>query len=88
MTATFIDLEVLGEVTGEDSYLLVVSKEDLRQLVTFSPNLVLRSWDGNKPVVLEPYGDSTVRTSEDASEVNNLAGLPNISRRSISSILG
>ena len=88
MAETYIDLEVLAEVVGEDSYLVVVSKEDLRQLVDFSSQLVLRSWDGKKPVVLEPYGDSAVRTSEDASETNNLVGLPNIKRRSISSILG
>jgi len=88
MTAVFVDLDILASIVGEDSYLVVVSKEDLRQLVEFSSGLVLRSWDGKKPVVLEPYGDSAVRTSEDASEANNLEGLPNISRKSISSILG
>ena len=88
MTEVFVDLDILADVVGEDSYLVVVSKEDLRQLVDFSPGLVLRSWNGKKPVVLEPYGDSAVRTSEDASEANNLEGLPNISRKSISAILG
>jgi hypothetical protein len=84
----FIDLDFLAEVTEEDSYLVVIPKKDLRQLVDFWPALVVRSWNGEKPVALEPYGDSAVRTSEDASETNNLVGLPNISQKRISSILG
>lgn len=88
MAEVFVDLDILAEVTGEDSYLVVIPKRDLRELVAFSPQLVIRSWTGEKPVVLEPYGDSAVRTSEDASETNNLVGLPNISQKRISSILG
>ena len=82
----YADLEILATV-GED-YLVRINKTDLNILVAFANELVLRHWDGSQPIVLESYGDSAVRTREDASEENNLANLPNVSEDSLRSILG
>ena len=62
----------------DDEYLVRVSKDNLNSLVAFDEALTVRHWDGNKPVVLEPYGDTAVRTREDASSENNLAELVNV----------
>lgn len=78
----YVDLEVLAEVDNDD-YLVVVSKSDLNTLVNFNESLVLRHWDGEKPVRLLDYGDDAVRTQADASEGNNLANLPRVRRRDI-----
>ena len=83
----YIDLGIRATVEDED-YLVVISKADLNTLVTFSEDLVVRHWDGTNAVVLESYGDSAVRTKEDASSTNNLAGLPRISDTDLESILG
>ena len=84
---TYVDLGIRATVENED-YLVVISKEDLNTLVTFSEDLVIRHWDGTNAVVLESYGDSAVRTREDASDANNLAGLPKLSSEALDSILG
>ena len=76
MGEVYIDLKVLGDT--ENGYLVDISKADLNKLVTFDDTLVVRHWNGEKPVELEPYGDDAVRTQEDASEANNLTVLPNI----------
>lgn len=83
----FVDLQVLAEV-NDDEYLVRVSKEDLHSLVTFANELVVRHWDGNTPVELEPYGDGAVRTSEDASTDNNLVSLPRVSDDDLRRVLG
>jgi hypothetical protein len=82
----YIDLEVLATI-GND-YLIRVSKPDLNTLVSFAEELVVRHWDGTKPVVLEAYGAFAVRTREDASEENNLANLPSLPKGSLEAILG
>ena len=82
----YADLEILATV-GED-YLVRLPKADLNTLVSFCDELVVRHWDGTQPVVLEPYGDSAVRTKEDASEENNLAELPTLSDSDLRRILG
>jgi hypothetical protein len=74
---TYVDLEVLAEVDGGE-YLVVVSKKDLNSLVTFDEELVLRSWDGEKPVLLVAYGEEAVRTAGDTTEDNNLSNLPRL----------
>lgn len=82
----YTDLEILATV--ENDYLIRVSKSDLNTLVTFCDELVIRHWDGIKPVVLEAYGDSAVRTKEDASADNNLTGLPALAEDDLQRILG
>ncbi len=72
-----IDLEVLTKVGNE--YLVLISKVELHSLVTDVEKLTVRHCGGKKPTVLEPYGDSAVRTQEDASDSNNLENLPKIS---------
>lgn len=83
----FVDLDILANFDGE-GYLVAVSKEDLHTLVAFSKELTIRHWDGEKPVILEFYGDSAIRTRDDASEENNLAKLPRITEEDVQSILG
>ncbi len=73
---TFIDLEIVADAGSE--YLVRINKEVLNSLAAFGGPLTLRHWDGEKPVVLEPYGETSVRTREDASEANNLEKLPKI----------
>jgi hypothetical protein len=73
---TYIDLEILASM--DDDYLVRVGKKDLNTLVVFDEALTIRHWDGDKPVVLEPYGEVAIRTREDASSTNNLAELPDI----------
>ena len=73
---TYIDLEILANT--DDEYLVRVSKDTLNSLVTFDEALTVRHWDGNKPVVLEPYGETAVRAREDANSTNNLTELPNV----------
>ena len=73
---TYIDLEILADM--DDEYLVRVSKENLNSLVTFDEALTVRHWDGNKPVVLEPYSTTAVRTREDDSSENNLAELASV----------
>ncbi len=72
----YIDLEILANL--DDEYLVRVSKSVLNSLVTFDESLIVRHWDGQKPVTLEPYGDSAVRTKEDATSTNNLVELANV----------
>jgi hypothetical protein len=72
----FIDLEVLADLG--DEYLVRIGKNELNSLVTCDTDLVVRHWDGNSPVVLEPYGETAVRTRDDAKSTNNLASLPDI----------
>lgn len=69
----YVDLEVLANLG--DEYLIRVGKDTLNSLVTYDEALTVRHWDGEKPVVLEPYGKTAVRTREDASSTNNLATL-------------
>lgn len=69
----YVDLEVLANLG--DEYLIRVGKDTLNSLVTYDEALTVRHWDGEKPVVLEPYGKTAVRTREDASRTNNLATL-------------
>lgn len=73
----YVDLEVLANVDEED-YLVRISKKDLNGLVSFSEDLVLRHWDGDKPVSLVAYGKNSVRTKGDATEFNNLSNLPSL----------
>jgi Pyruvate/2-oxoacid:ferredoxin oxidoreductase gamma subunit len=75
--AVYVDLEVLASIEDDD-YLVRVSKKDLNALVTFDEYLVLRHWDGEKPVSLVAYGSDSVRTEGDANEENNLANLPEL----------
>jgi hypothetical protein len=72
----YVDLEILADLG--DEYLVRVGKDVLNTLVEFDPALVVRHWDGERPVVLEPYGNDAVRTREDASSTNNLENLPNV----------
>jgi len=81
----YIDTQVLAQI-GDDDYLVVISKEDLARLVSFHSDLVVRHWDGEKPVILVPYGESAVRTVEDSEEANNLAELPRL--KDVASVLG
>ncbi len=74
----YIDLEILATDPEEETYLVTVSKKTLNSLVSFDEALVIRHWDGEKPVILEAYGTNAVRTSEDASTANNLSELPSI----------
>jgi len=72
----YIDLEILAGT--DDEYLVRIGKDALNDLVTFDEALTIRHWDGDKPVVLEPYGETSVRTREDASSTNNLTELPDV----------
>ena len=72
----YVDLEVLADIG--DEYLVRIGKDVLNSLVSFDEALTVRHWDGDKPVVLEPYGETSVRTREDASVTNNLASLPGV----------
>ena len=72
----YVDLEVLADMN--DEYLVRISKDALNTLVMFDASLVIRHWDGDKPVVLEPYGENAVRTKGDAKSTNNLASLRNV----------
>ena len=76
---TYVDLTILARA-DENRYLVFIDKKDLNTLVKFNEGLVVRHWDGDKPVVLEPYGDVAVRTREDASAENNLESLPSLTR--------
>ncbi len=71
---TFVDLDILADMG--DSYLVSISKTELCSLVSFNDSLAIRHWDGEKPVVLESYGETAVRTKDDASSENNLINLP------------
>jgi len=73
---TYIDLEVLADLG--DEYLVRIGKDVLNSLVTLDADLVVRHWDGDSPVVLEPYGETAVRTRDDARSTNNLASLPDV----------
>ena len=70
----YVDLEILATM-GEE-YLVRIGKDVLNTLVSFDKGLVVRHWDGEKPVILEPYGETAVRTKKDTSTVNNLEGIP------------
>ena len=72
----YIDLEILAEM--DDEYLVRVGKDVLNSLVSFDKSLIVRHWDGNKPAVLEPYGETAVRTKADAVCTNNLVNLPDV----------
>ena len=76
MGETYVDLEILANM--DDEYLVRISKDTLNSLVSFDESLTVRHWDGDKPVVLEPYGDTAVRTREDASSTNNLVNLQDV----------
>ena len=86
MGDTYADLEVLAEV-ADDDYLIRISKADLNTLVTFNDNLIIRHWDGNDLVELEPYGEVAVRTKEDASDDNNLSQLPRVGEDRLAELL-
>ena len=73
----YVDLEVLATV-DEDDFLIRVSKKDLNGLVSFDEDLVLRHWDGERPVSLVAYGSDSVRTEGDATSDNNLSELPEL----------
>jgi len=72
----FLDLEVLADMG--DEYLVRIGKNELNSLVTSTAGVTVRHWDGNSPVVLEPYGETAVRTRDDARSTNNLASLPDV----------
>ena len=74
---TYVDLEILGN-HKEDSYLISLNKHELSKLISFDKSLVVRHWDGEKPLILEPYGQEAVRTKEDGSTANNLVNLPDV----------
>lgn len=74
---TYIDIQIVGK-TGEGDYVAILPKEELARLVNFSEELVIRNWDGERPVPLERYGDDAVRSQEDASVENNLENLPTV----------
>lgn len=76
-TEVYVDFEVMAEVDNEH-YLVKISKEDLNTLVNFDSSLVIRHWDGEKPVLLLTYGNNSIRTQGDTSEENNLSNLPRI----------
>ncbi len=82
----YADLEILAAI-ADDDYLIRISKADLNTLVTFSENLVVRHWDGEKLVVLENYGESFVRSKEDADSDNNLQNLPKVGEDRLVSLL-
>jgi hypothetical protein len=71
---TFIDLDILADMGT--SYLVSISKAELRSLVSFNDSLSIRHWDGEKPLVLESYGETAIRTVDDESSENNLTNLP------------
>ncbi len=73
----YVDLEVLATIE-EDDFLIRVSKKDLNGLVSFDEDLVLRHWDGERPVTLVAYGSDSVRTESDATKDNNLSELPDL----------
>lgn len=73
----YVDLEVLATIE-EDDFLIRVSKKDLNGLVSFDEDLVLRHWDGERPVTLVAYGSDSVRTESDATKDNNLSELPEL----------
>ncbi len=83
---TYMDLEILAEM-ADDDYLIRISKANLNALVTFSEELTVRHWDGEKPVLLEAYGEYAVRTREDADEDNNLSELPKIGENHVVALL-
>jgi len=72
----YADLEILASMG--DEYLVRIGKDALNALVVFDEHLVVRHWDGEKPVILEPYGDDAIRTAGDESASNNLAELPEV----------
>ncbi len=78
---TYIDLEILAKMKG--CYLVMVEKESLNALASYDKCLVVRHWDGEKPVVLERYGDDAVRTREDSSKGNNLTALPTVDENAL-----
>jgi len=88
MAEIYVDLDIVAEISNEDAYLVVFPKSDFNQLVSFSRDLAIRTWDGEKPVILKTYGENAIRTSEDSSANNNLVNLPNVSMRQVKSILG
>jgi hypothetical protein len=73
---TFVDLDILADMGT--NYLVSVSKAELRSLVSFDDSLSIRHWDGEKPLVLESYGEMAVRTTDDETSENNLTNLPNV----------
>jgi hypothetical protein len=81
----YVDLEVLAE--ADDQYVVLIEKSNFNALVRFDQELVVRHWDGQKPVVLEPYGETAVRTQEDASESNNLAALPRVAEEALRELI-
>ena len=58
---TFVDLDILADMGT--NYLVSISKAELRSLVSFNDSLSIRHWDGEKPLVLESYGETAVRTN-------------------------
>ena len=88
MAEIYIDLDIVAEINNEDAYLVVFPKSDFNRLVSFSPDLSIRTWDGEKPVILETYGENAIRTNEDGSTDNNLVNLPDVSMDQVKSILG
>ena len=85
MVDEYIDLQILATV--DNDYLILVSKDTLNDLVTFDEQLTVRHWDGEKPVVLEPYGGTAVSTEDDDSDVNNLSRLPEVTNKTLDILL-
>lgn len=81
----YIDLEILASM--DDEYLVRVGKDSLNTLVMFDDKLVVRHWDGEKPVLLEPYGETAVRSKDDDSSTNNLEDLPEVDAGKVLSVL-
>jgi len=86
MGDTYADLEILAEV-ADDDYLIRISKADLNTLVTFNKELTIRHWDGKHPVLLEAYGDESVRTQGDHASYNNLSELPRVGEHRFAALL-
>lgn len=81
----YIDLEVLAEVE-DDEYLVRISKKDLNTLILSYNSLVVRHWDGKHALVLEPYGETTIRTRGDDSVSNNFVRLPRLRDEDLSKL--
>ena len=72
---TYIDFQIVAD--AGDEFVVLLEKDLLNKLVKI-PGLKIRHWDGEKPVSLVAYGDTSVRTLGDDSEENNLTELPHV----------
>jgi hypothetical protein len=85
----YIDIDIVAAIEEDDydDYLVLIPKKELNRLISLS-NVVVRHWDGMKPVLLRPYGEDAVRTAEDASADNNLDSLPRVTEKDLHNFLG